>query len=101
MHYNCLIVDDEEELAKMTCEYFELFDVTCAWAVTIQSAEAFLEENQVDLMLLDINLTGESGFALCKKIREKIRSSGSCHWQLPSFQGITDMLLTIKILQII
>lgn len=71
MHYNCLIVDDEEELAKMTCEYFELFDVTCAWAVTIQSAEAFLEENQVDLMLLDINLTGESGFALCKKIREK------------------------------
>ncbi len=70
MPYNCLIVDDEEELAKMTCEYFELFDVTCAWAVTIQSAEAFLEENQVDLMLLDINLTGESGFALCKKIRE-------------------------------
>lgn len=71
MHYNCLIVDDEEELAKMTCEYFELFDVTCAWTVNIENAEAFLAENQVDLMLLDINLAGESGFALCKKIREK------------------------------
>ena len=27
MHYNCLIVDDEVELAKMTAEYFEMFDI--------------------------------------------------------------------------
>ena len=26
MHYNCLIVDDEKELADATCEYFEMFD---------------------------------------------------------------------------
>ena len=25
MHYNCLIVDDETELAKMTAEYFKMF----------------------------------------------------------------------------
>ncbi len=70
MHYNCLIVDDEEDLAKMTCEYFQLFDVSCAWVGSISATEEFLLENQVDLLLLDINLEGESGFVLCKKIRE-------------------------------
>ena len=70
MHYNCLIVDDEEDLAKMTCEYFQLFDVSCAWAGSISGAEEFLLKNQVDLLLLDINLEGESGFVLCKRIRK-------------------------------
>lgn len=70
MHYNCLIVDDEEDLAKMTCEYFQLFDVSCAWVGSISDAEEFLLENQLDLLLLDINLGGESGLVFCKRIRE-------------------------------
>lgn len=70
MHYNCLIVDDEEDLAEMTCEYFRLFDVSCASVADISATEAFLLEHQVDLLLLDINLEGENGFLLCKKIRE-------------------------------
>ena len=28
MHYNCLIIDDEEDLARMTAEYFRMFDVS-------------------------------------------------------------------------
>ena len=36
MHYNCLIVDDEEELSKMTAEYFQMFDITTAY---VNSAE--------------------------------------------------------------
>ena len=27
MKYDCLIIDDEEVLAKNTCEYFNMFDV--------------------------------------------------------------------------
>lgn len=70
MHYNCLIIDDEKDLAEMTCEYFRLFDVSCAQAGDIAATERFLSEHQVDLLLLDINLEGESGFVLCKRIRE-------------------------------
>lgn len=70
MHYNCLIVDDEEDLARMTCEYLRLFDVSCAQTTDIVDTERFLSKNQVDLLLLDINLDGESGFMLCKRIRE-------------------------------
>lgn len=70
MHYNCLIVDDEADLAKMTCEYFELFDVSCAYVTDAAACKAFLSAHEVDLLLLDINLSEESGFALCKSLRE-------------------------------
>lgn len=70
MHYNCLIVDDEIELAQMTCEYFQMFDVSCAYVGDAASCEAFLQEHSVAVMLLDINLKEESGFTLCKRIRE-------------------------------
>lgn len=71
MHYNCLIIDDEIDLAKMTCEYFQAFDVTCAYVESSEKCLAFLKENTADLLLLDINLQEESGFSLCKKIREQ------------------------------
>ncbi len=71
MHYNCLIVDDETDLAKMTCEYFQMFDVSCAYVETALECELFLRENQVDVLLMDINLKEESGFHICKKIRQE------------------------------
>ncbi|MBQ6806501.1 MAG: response regulator transcription factor [Lachnospiraceae bacterium] len=70
MHYNCLIVDDEKELAQMTCEYFNLFDVASIWTDSVKGCEELLAEHTVDILLLDINLQEESGFALCKKIRD-------------------------------
>lgn len=70
MHYNCLIVDDEAELAAATCEYFQMFDTTCAYVTTAEECEIFLQENEVDVLLLDINLENESGFQVCKRIRE-------------------------------
>ena len=70
MVYNCLIVDDEIDLAKMTCEYFQMFDMSCACVQSAAECEAFLKDNTVELLLLDINLQEESGFLLCKKIRE-------------------------------
>ena len=71
MHYNCLIVDDEIDLSKMTCEYFEMFGVSCDYVENANQCLAFLQEHEVDILLLDINLEEESGFDLCKKIREE------------------------------
>ena len=70
MHYDCLIVDDETELAKMTAEYFEMFDVRTHYVDGSASCYTFLEENTADIILLDINLKDGSGFEICKKIRE-------------------------------
>lgn len=69
MHYNCLIVDDETELAGMTCEYFQMFDVSCACVENAAQCLQFLKEHEVDVLLMDINLEDESGFEICKRIR--------------------------------
>lgn len=70
MHYQCLIVDDEIELAQMTCEYFQMFDVSCAYVGSVSEYDEFMRENTIDLLLLDVNLGQQSGFLLCKRIRE-------------------------------
>ena len=69
MKYDCLIVDDEIELSKSTCEYFNMFDVSAAWASSAEDCIDFLRDNQADLILLDINLGDSSGFDLCRKLR--------------------------------
>lgn len=94
VHYNCLIVDDETELAKMTCEYFEMFDVSCACVEGAAECLDFLKRNQVDILLLDINLKEESGFALCKQLRS--------HWDIPILfisarQSDDDILMALNI----
>ena len=73
MHYNCLIVDDEEELARMTAEYFRMFDVGTAYVTSQEACYAFLRENTADLILLDINLGDGTGFDVCKKLREEMQ----------------------------
>ena len=70
MRYDCLIIDDEQELANNTCEYFNMFDVKTAAVYSSAEANNFLSLNQTNLVLLDINLSDGSGFELCKKIRQ-------------------------------
>jgi len=69
MKYDCLIVDDEDLLSDSTCEYFNTFGVKTAWVPGAAGCMAFLRDNETDLILLDINLGGSSGFDLCKKLR--------------------------------
>jgi two-component system response regulator RegX3 len=70
MEYDCLIVDDETALGMATCEYFQMFGVSAAYVANSTDCLEFLQHNQVKLILLDINLEGESGFALCVKLRQ-------------------------------
>ena len=71
MHYDCLIVDDELAIAQSTSEYFNLFEVSSAYVTGYQECLEFLKDNEVSMLLLDINLGEQSGFSLCKKLREQ------------------------------
>ena len=73
MHYNCLIVDDETDLAKMTAEYFRMFEVSTQYVDSAAACFDFFRENSADLVLLDINLGDGSGFDVCKKLREDMQ----------------------------
>ncbi|MBR6483750.1 MAG: response regulator transcription factor [Clostridiales bacterium] len=68
--FDCLIIDDEKQLADNTCEYFNMFDVKTKAVYSKAEALDFLSSNEVSLILLDINLSDGSGFELCKHIRE-------------------------------
>ena len=94
MRYNCLIIDDETDLAKMTAEYFNMFDIKTEYVNSAADAYGFLEENEADLILLDINLGDGSGFDVCKKLRED--------YQLPILfisarQSDDDVLIALSI----
>ncbi|MCR5274993.1 MAG: response regulator transcription factor [Clostridiales bacterium] len=69
MHYDCLIIDDEQVLADNTCEYFNMFDVKTKAVYSKADALSFFDEDDTSLILLDINLGDGSGFELCKHIR--------------------------------
>ncbi|WP_295155844.1 response regulator transcription factor [uncultured Ruminococcus sp.] len=69
-NYKVLMIDDDEMIATATSEYFNMFGVKTAYVTTYDAAVAFLDENEVSLVLLDINLGDKSGFDLCRKIRE-------------------------------
>ncbi len=71
MKYDCLIIDDEKLLADSTAEYFNMFGVSAADVYTADECRAFLADNSASLLLLDINLGNDSGFQLCKELREK------------------------------
>lgn len=94
MHYNCLIVDDETDLASMTCEYFEMFDVSCACVETAAECWRFLEEHQVDILLMDINLGEDSGFQIVKEIR---RNSDIPILFISARQSDDDVLIALNI----
>lgn len=94
MEYTCLIVDDEEELAKSTCEYFNLFDLRTTYVTSAEACEEFLKENSAKVMLLDINMPGDSGFVLCKKLRE---TSGIPIIFISARQSDEDVLVALNI----
>lgn len=72
MNYDCLIVDDEEVLAKSTEDYFNLFGVKTISLYSYNECVEFFKNNTCELILLDINLGDGSGFELCKYLREQI-----------------------------
>lgn len=65
-----LLVEDDEDLSMITQDALQDagYEVTCT--STIEDAETKMYENSYQLILLDINLPDETGFAFCKRIRK-------------------------------
>lgn len=74
MRYDCLIIDDEKLLADSTAEYLNLFGVQTAVVYSAAACLDFLRENTARLLLLDITLGDQSGFALCRELRETMEA---------------------------
>jgi DNA-binding response OmpR family regulator len=65
-----LIVDDDSDLAMITCDLLEDYGYQVIHACTMEQSYILLDEYQVKLIILDINLPDGVGFEFCKELRE-------------------------------
>lgn len=63
------IVEDEEELSRSIVDYLEAFGIAARAVTDAEAALARLAQNTPEILLLDVNLPGISGFELCRSIR--------------------------------
>lgn len=67
--YHILLVEDNEDLAAITCAHLTHAGHRAEIAYTCAQAEALLAQDAYDLILLDIMLPDRSGEELCRSIR--------------------------------
>ncbi|MBR3667315.1 MAG: response regulator, partial [Ruminococcus sp.] len=66
-----LIVEDNEELSGLLCEFLRAENYTVSAAPTAEKALSLFEKYGARLVLLDIMLPDMDGFAVCRRIRER------------------------------
>src|SRR5271166_4735468 len=65
-----LVVDDEPELCEMVAEYLMRHGFAVRTAMDGEAMAARLLEKASDLVILDINMPGEDGLTLARRLRE-------------------------------
>lgn len=66
-----LIVEDNQELAGLLCDFLRAENYTVSVAKTGENALLLYEKYGARLIVLDIMLPGIDGFGVCRKIREE------------------------------
>lgn len=65
-----LVVEDEEELAKLIAQHLEASGMQTQLCNRAAHAVRFLQHNFANLLLLDVNLPDQSGFALLDELKK-------------------------------
>lgn len=66
---NALIVDDDNEIRTLLCNYLADFGIEARGAADGAAMRRALAEQQADVIILDLMLPGEDGLALCRQLR--------------------------------
>jgi two-component system, OmpR family, response regulator len=66
---NVLIVDDDREIRTLLADYLESNDYRPYTAADGGAMWKQLESARIDLIVLDLNLPGDDGLTLCRKLR--------------------------------
>ena len=68
--HHVAVVDDEVDLRRSVAEYLQLQGFTVSQAEDGPSLRALLKCEAIDLVLLDLRMPGEDGFAILRNVRE-------------------------------
>ena len=69
-HGRVLVVDDEPEMRRMICAALRSQGWETLEAATMEEVMGALEADAPTAVTLDVNLRGESGYDVCRRIRE-------------------------------
>lgn len=64
-----LVLEDDHEIAILIAKYLRSNDCRASLARDAREMDRVLEESRIDLMVLDLNLPGEDGLSICKRLR--------------------------------
>ena len=64
-----LVVDDDPSIVALMRDFLEAEGFRVEGALNAWEAQRVLDQTQVDCLLLDVMLPGESGFELCRRLR--------------------------------
>jgi DNA-binding response OmpR family regulator len=68
-----LLVEDDLDVAGGLVDYFEAHGIEAEHAISAREARARLLESSFDLWLFDVQLPGEDGFSLCRRLKAETR----------------------------
>lgn len=65
-----LVVDDDVAITELMRDFLEAEGFTVETAGNSRAAFAILEQTPIDCLLLDVMMPGQTGFDLCRRVRE-------------------------------
>ena len=69
-----LVVEDESSIADTVCYALEYENFATKWCETALDAEKYLENNEIDFIILDVGLPDVNGFEFCRELRKKVQT---------------------------
>jgi CheY-like chemotaxis protein/anti-sigma regulatory factor (Ser/Thr protein kinase) len=87
-----LAVDDQSINIELLMQYFDYLDIRGIYASSGAEALAYLVDESIDLVLLDLHMPDLDGF----EVAEKIRASGSANAQVPIIAMTADAYQTTR-----
>jgi len=73
MHPSVLIVEDDPEIGDLVSRYLREQGIRVFYATDGKSMDAIISSQNVDLIILDINLPGEDGLSICRRLSAKTK----------------------------
>jgi len=70
-NYSILIVEDDERLSKLICDYLQRHSFDCQQEYRGDTAVDAILENNPELVILDLMLPGIDGFEVCRRVRHQ------------------------------
>ncbi len=82
---NVLIIDDDEAMCKMLCDFMESINHSSEYALTLEGGIKAVESNNFDLVLLDVKMPDGNGLDVIQTIR-----SADCSPEIVVITGAGD-----------